>query len=148
VLLLAARGPRVAAVSRDEPVVTLPVPAAGRTVSFVVPRRDRYSFWLAGSTRRRVDVIVDGRPIGGADGQLNNRGQYVELARAVLGTGTHVLELRLEPDRFRPGASGPDYGSGPLVVALSEPPRAVAVLASAEATLLCGRRLDWVETLG
>ena len=148
VLQLAGRGSSVAAVVRDDPVRVLPVPASGQTVPFTLPRRDRYSIWLAGSTRDHHDVFVDGRRIGGAGYHLNNLGQFVELAEAVIGPGKHVLELRSARARLRPGVGGPDYGSGPVIVSVAAPPRAVSVLPSARASSLCGRTLDWVEALG
>ena len=145
---LARLGSSIAGVVRDDPVLTVPVPATGRMVPVTVSRRGRYSIWLAGSTRRRIDVLVDGRTIGGADGQLNNEGQYVELARADLSPGTHLIKLRSGRQALRPGTGGPDYGSGPLVVSLTDPPRTVTVLPSTQAPRLCGRPLDWVEALG
>jgi hypothetical protein len=148
VLQLADRGSSVAAVVRDDSVLVLPLPAAGQMVPFTVPRRDRYSIWLAGSTRDQVDVLVDGRRIGGAGYHLSNRGQFVELAEAVIGPGKHVLELRFGRARLRPGVGGPDYGSGPVIVSVATPPRAVSVLPSPRASSLCGRTLDWVEALG
>ena len=78
----------------DDPVLVVPVPVAGQSVPLTVPRRDRYAIWLAGSTRAHVDVLVDGRRIGGAGYHLNNLGQFVELADAVLVPGAHTLELR------------------------------------------------------
>ena len=145
---LASRGQAVAAASRDDPVLTLPVPARGQSVTVVLPRRARYSFWLAGSTRDRVDVLVDGRSVGGADGQLNNEGQYVELARARIGSGSHTVALRFERNRLLPGTGGPQYGYGPLVVAPTNPQRPLIVLPATQAGRLCGRTLDWVEALG
>lgn len=148
VLRLSGRGSNVAAVVRDDPVVVLPVPAAGQTIPFTVPRRDRYSIWLAGSIRAQVAVLVDGRPVGGAGYHLNNQGQFVELAQTVVGPGTHTLELRFVHPRLRPGVDGPDYGSGPVVVSAAAPRRAVSVVSPARASTLCGRTLDWVEALG
>ena len=114
----------------------------------MVPRRDRYAIWLAGSTRAHVDVLVDGRRIGGAGYHLNNQGQFVELADATLVPGAHTLELRFVRPRLRPGADGPDYGSGPLVVSVASPRRAVTVIPPARASSLCGLTLDWVEAIG
>jgi hypothetical protein len=145
---LASRGSAVAAVVRDDPLLTLPVPAGAQSLRVALPRRDRYSFWLAGSTRDRVDVIVDGRSVGGADGQLNNRGQYVELARAKLPAGSHTVGLRFERNRLRPGTGGPDYGFGPLVIAPTDSRRRLVVVPSAQAGRLCRRKLDWVEAVG
>ena len=148
VVQLAGRGASIAAVVRDDPVLVLPVPAPGQKVPFTLQRGDRYSIWLAGSTRDDVDVLVDGLRIGGAGYHLNNQGQFVELAEAAIGPGAHTLELRFARPRLRPGVDGPDYGVGPLVVSVAVPPRAVSVFPSARASSLCGRTLDWVEAVG
>ena len=147
VLQLALRGSSVAAVVRSDPVLVVPVPVAGQSVPLMVPRRDRYAIWLAGSTRAHVDVLVDGRRIGGAGYHLNNLGQFVELADAVLVPGAHTLELRFVRPRARPGVDGPDYASGPLVVSVAAPRRAVTVIPPARASSLCGPALDWVEAI-
>jgi hypothetical protein len=128
-------------------VQVFPVPARGQAVSVSLGRRARYSIWLGGSIRDRVAVIVDGRRVGEGGPQLNNLGQFVELATTVLDRGTHRLELRTSHSRLRPGSGGPDYGSGPLVVSLTNPPSTVTTLSSERAPSLCGRTLDWVEAL-
>jgi hypothetical protein len=144
---LATRGQRVAFVERRDPVRVFPVPARGQAIAVALPQRAQYSVWLGGSIRDRVGVFVDGRRVGRAGPQLNNLGQYVELAQTVLDRGTHTVELRRSHRRLRPGSSGPDYGSGPLVVSLTNPPRMVSTLAAEQAGRLCGRTLDWVEAL-
>ena len=144
---LAELGTSLAAVPRDDPVLALPVPAEGTAVRVTVPRRARYAIWLGGSTRRHIDVTVDGREVGGADPELNNLGQYVELAQAELSRGQHSIALQARHSPFRPGTSGEQYGVGPLVVSLARPPTAVTVVPSADASALCGRRLDWIEAL-
>ncbi len=148
VLQLARRGSSVAAFVRNDPVIVLPVPVAGQNVPLMLPRRDRYAIWLAGSTRDHVDVLVDGRRIGVAGYHLNNLGQFVELAETEIGPGAHTIELRFVHPRLRPGVEGADYGSGPLVVSVAAPRRAVTVIPPARASSLCGLTLDWVEALG
>jgi hypothetical protein len=146
-LQLAGRGASIAAVARNDPVLVLPVPAPGQKIPFMLQRGDRYSIWLAGSIRDDVDVLVDDLRIGGAGYHLNNEGQFVELAGAMIGPGRHELELRFVHPPLRPGVDGPDYGAGPLVVSVAVPRRAVSVIPPAQAKTLCGRALDWVEAL-
>jgi hypothetical protein len=145
---LAARATSVAAVPRDEIVLALPVPTQGQTLPFTLARGGRYSVWLGGSSRDGAGVLVDGRSIGRAEAQLNNLGQYTELARVVLAPGAHTVAIRFDSTPLRPGAGGPEYGRGPLVIAPTEPNRMLVALPSAEARRLCGRTLDWVEALG
>jgi hypothetical protein len=111
----------------------------GTTSPFVTGSPSLHSIWLEGSTRRTVDVTVDGRRVGSAAPQLNNEGQYVELARVHLRPGPHMLEVSFEQDPLTPGSGGADYGHGPVVVALTAPRRALVH------GPVCGRRLDWVE---
>jgi hypothetical protein len=142
---LATSGSTLAAVPRANPVA---VAAPAGPVRFDVSRRGRYSVWLGGSTRDNVDVIVDGRPVGRARPHLNNLGQFVELASAVLSRGTHSLQLRFTRRHLEPGAGGQRYGTGPLVIAPAEAARDVEVVATADARRLCGRKLHWVEAVG
>jgi hypothetical protein len=111
----------------------------GTKSPFVVRLPGLHSIWLEGSTRRTVDVTVDGRRVGSAAPQLNNEGQYVELARVSLRPGRHRVKLTFERDPLTPGSGGADYGHGRVVVALTAPHRALV------RGPLCGRRLDWVE---
>ena len=147
VLRLARRGSAVAAVSRDDPVHVLSVPAPGQTVGVALSNGGRYSIWLAGSTREHIDVIVDGRRVGGTRPHLNNLGQFIELASVELARGMHALELRLGRKRLEPGTGGLKYGIGPLVIAAAEPPRRLEVVPAGDARRVCGRTLDWVEAL-
>jgi len=145
---IAALGPRVAATLRPDPVLTFPLPAGGSAVSFVLPRPGRYSIWVGGSTRERIATVVDGRIVATADPQLDNDGQYVELAQVVLSAGRHSLALRRERAWWRPGEDAPDYGTGPLAISATDPRRQLVVLPRSRASELCGRSLDWVEALG
>ena len=137
----------MAAVARDDPVLTFPLPAAGGSVTFSLARTGRYSIWVGGSTREQIGVVLDGRVVARADPQLNNDGQLVELARVEIAAGQHTVALRRDSAWWRPVEGALYYGSGPLVVSLADPSEQVEVLPSDEAHSLCGRPLDWVEAL-
>jgi hypothetical protein len=144
---LAGRARLLAAVPRENPVVTIAEPARDTIYVFRIARRGRYSIWLGGSWRQHVTAVLDGRPVGASGLQLSNEGQLLELGDAVLAPGRHALELRFARAFLRPGTGGPEYGYGPLVVA---PPlrRSIVTVTPVNASSLCGRTLDWVEALG
>jgi hypothetical protein len=140
---LAQLGSTLAAVPRENPLTV----ASGSTAVFQAARRDRYSVWLGGSTRKRATAFVDGREIGSAGPHLNNEGQLIELGNALLAPGAHAVEVRFARDRLRPGTGGAEYGVGPLVVAPTTQRRRLVTVRAADATRLCGRTLDWIEAL-
>jgi hypothetical protein len=144
---LAAGASLVVAAPADDPVVEQP-PLDGRQVAFAIPRRGRYALWLGGSRRDGAVLLVDGRIVARGGPHLETAGQLTELGTVVLLPGEHAAEVSFEQGRLRPGARGPDFGSGPLVVAPASRRRALLVRAPAAARSLCGRMLDWVEALG
>jgi hypothetical protein len=115
-----------------------------------VPARARYSAWVGGSFRGRVELVVDGRRIATARHQLNNAGQYTPLGSVVLTPGRHAVALQVGGADLHPGSGGPMLLPGPGPVLLSSDSDAAAPVAvdPAQATRLCGRRLDWVEAIG
>jgi hypothetical protein len=140
---VARAGTEVVGAERDGDVDVLP---SGAT-AFTVRTPGLHSIWLAGSTRRTSEVYVDGRRVGTAAPQLNNEGQYIELARVSLSPGTHTFGVRFERDSLTPGSDGANYGYGPAVVSRTFPERALVRLPASQAARLCGHRLDWVESL-
>ena len=105
----------------------------------------RYSVWIGGSFRRRIEALVDGRLVGAQTDQLNNAGQYTLLGALTVGAGDHVMELRYETDLLAPGSGGAEYGLGPLVVRRAGDREPVSRLSASDAGDLCGRTLDWIE---
>ena len=108
----------------------------------------RYGFYLQGSVRNRLALVLDGVEIGSVEQQLNQSRQFLYFGTALLGAGSHEIELVLDGQSLAPGSGGPPEALGPLVlgpVANEDPP--VRTVTSAQAQALCGKNLDWVEAL-
>jgi hypothetical protein len=110
-----------------------------------VPRAARYRVWLAGSVRGSVHVSVDGRPAGEATTQLQNAGQWLELDAIRLARGAHRIHVTHSSSWLRPGTGGVHLPLGPL---LFQPLAPTSLLKHPIAASLCGRRLDWLESIG
>jgi hypothetical protein len=115
-------------------------------LSVAVPRTGSYEVWLGGSSRRPITVAVDGRRIGRVGAQLAEGPQYLPLGGARMAAGPHTLAIHVEDDALAPGVGGAPGGLGPLILRPAAGDRLVRVPA-AGATQLCGRRLDWIETV-
>jgi hypothetical protein len=115
-------------------------------VSVAVPGTGSYEVWLGGSSRRPITAAVDGRRIGSVGAQLAEGPQYLPLGVARLAVGPHTFAIRVEDDALAPGVGGAPGGLGPLILRPAAGDRLVRVPA-ANATQLCGRGLDWIETV-
>jgi hypothetical protein len=156
------------AVAKRAPVVTVPLdrtqhPPAWQPVGHAsllpvtpgtiearvrVRRTARYEIWLGGSVRPQVDLLVDGRPIGGVRHQLNNQGEYVLLGRARLGAGAHEVAIRFHGADLHPGSGGAPSPIGPLQLSSEDTAQVrVTHLPADRASELCGRPWDWIEAL-
>jgi len=120
--------------------------AAGVEVS--VSRHGRYGFYLQGSVRNRMTLLVDGREIGSVAKQLNAAKQFLYFGASALDKGAHEAVLVYEGQTLGPGSGGPPEPVGPLVLspARNEDPT-LRRATTAQAAKLCGKRLDWVEAV-
>jgi hypothetical protein len=137
---LARRGGRIAYVARPRvTVITLP---AGflHTLS-----AGRYAFWLGGSVRDGLELMVDGRPVGTLD-ELNNTGVYSPFGSIQLAAGPHRIDLRRNAPGLRPGARGPAPPVGPLAISTGDAHQRVSYVPARSASGICGRNLDWIES--
>ncbi len=124
----------------------IPGAAGTATLSVEVPRSRKFSLYLLGSIRNRLDLVIDGVTIGSVEEQLNPSRQFLDFGEAWIGSGPHEVELKLHGQTLRPGSGGPPEPIGPLVLdpAFNEDPPVREVPAD-QASELCGERLDWVE---
>lgn len=116
--------------------------------AFEVSRRARYGVWIGGSDHGRLEVRIDGTPLGEENHVLDHVGQYRELGSASLDAGIHRVELTIDRGGLAPGAGAEPSAIGPL--ALSTATAAESRLITVpilEASSLCGRQLDWVEAV-
>lgn len=113
-----------------------------------VPVARSLDFFLQGSVRNPLTLLVDGTELGSVEEQLNTARQFLDFGRARLGRGAHTVELVLGGQTPRPGSGGPPEPIGPLVLSpagAADPP--IREVSSSRARELCGKRLDWVEAL-
>jgi hypothetical protein len=113
-----------------------------------VPTGGTWEIWLGGSVKGRMRVSVDGRPAGSVRHFLNNLGLYVQLGSADLQPGAHTLELHYGGTDLHPGSGGRVPPIGPLILSSGDASTApVSLIPAARARELCGKRLDWVESI-
>jgi hypothetical protein len=113
-----------------------------------VPADARYSVWVGGSVRPRLELAIDGTAIDSVRHQLSSSGQYVWLGDARLDGGPHRITLRLGDPDLHPGSGGQPLALGPLALSRAEQPQARIVrVEPRHARRLCGRRWDWIEAL-
>jgi hypothetical protein len=102
---------------------------------------------VQGSFGRGFSVSIDGHPIGTVRHQLNPRGQFAVAGATALSPGTHTVQLTSPGGDLYPGDGGHNRLLGPVVLDPATDSRAVRLLPAARWRDLCGRRLDWVESI-
>jgi len=157
---------RLAAVERPEPLVaslsrgTVPLgwttDASGdvypsgagdlrTTVDVKTP--GTYGIWVGGGFRDRLTVLMDGRRVGSRRNQLNNDGQFTQLAETTLERGLHDVTLRYGGPDPHPGSGGVQFALGPLVLSATTADQSIRYVPPPKARSLCGTNLDWIEAL-
>jgi hypothetical protein len=133
--------------SAARPGALLPAGAGEARGTVSVPAAGRYSVWVGGSFHSRVELLVDGRPVGSARHELAHDHPYVWLGEVALTPGRHLVILRYTGPDLHPGSAGEPRPLGPVVLAPVAPRGEPVVVPAARARELCGLSLDWVEAL-
>lgn len=107
----------------------------------------RYAVWAQGSFSRRISILVDGKPAGHVQHMLNPRWTYTFAGSVSLQPGVHTVELVRARGNLAPGDGGRDRSIGPVVFDPSGRVRTVQQVPASGWRQLCGRRLDWVESI-
>jgi hypothetical protein len=133
--------------------VPSPLPEGDTVASFVAPAAGRYQVWLGGSFFRRLRVRLGPVQTASVHEQLNEAGEWTPLGSAPLGPGAHRVTLSygdaaLYPGSGGPGGAGPFFPVGPLAVVRTTTARPLTYVAPSAARSLCGKRWDWIESLG
>jgi hypothetical protein len=131
----------------------------GGSVEVGVP--DRYGFWMSGIFDRRVQLLLDGKPVDKARREFNfSFPRYIFMGTSRLSKGTHSLELHygdegdLHPGTGAKAAVSPSigarrvlFGFGPILFGRASPGWQVTPVKPSQAPRLCGKRLDWLEAI-
>jgi hypothetical protein len=126
------------------------IPGGAGTLSLTleIPRTERYDLYLQGSTRNRLELVVDGVEVGSAEEQLNSSQQFLYFGAQKLAAGPHEVNLVLHSQTLGPGSGGPPEPIGPLVLsAAPDQGLPVTTVPASEAEQLCGTSFDWIETM-
>ncbi len=125
----------------------LPTGAGTVETNIKVPTAGWYHLWLAGSFRDGIDLSVDDRRAAAERDVLNNNGQYTPFGRLFLSAGSHQLILDYSGPDLRPGSGGPQFAFGPVALTRDNDNGPVESVAAAKARMLCGKNLDWIESI-
>lgn len=159
----AAQGGRLVGVPHAEPIVVpaprlrgprgwsartgslVPTGAGTATGTVQTPAPGEYAVWLGGSFGRAVHLSIDGHGVGNVHDQLNNIGQFIQLASVHLAAGTHTLQFTLPRGDLRPGSGAQNVSLSSVVLAAPRDATSVVALTAEQA---CTGSFDWIEVLG
>ena len=143
----AAANGRLAFVPRRLPVVHQ-LENVMRSQSFAVTTLGgRYQAWLTATFPGRMEMRIDGRRIGVRRNRIEHIGQPVEFGTVDLAPGRHRVDLDYAGGGLRPG-SGANFGSlDRFVLAQTTEDVPVRTIPASRAHELCGRELDWIESV-
>ena len=116
----------------------------GRTGSTFNAGAGSFEIWFRGSFGRGAKVYVDGRYAGHAR-SVQTPQQMARVGSVTLTRGPHRLEIVRAGGNLQPG-NGQDEAYDTVFLAPDSTERLVDVPA-ASARSLCGRHLDWIETV-
>jgi hypothetical protein len=142
-----AQHPAAWAPDGTDPTNLRPYGPGTLTGRLTVTQPGRYQVWVQGSFGRRITVYVDNERVGAISAQLNGRGQFASPGGAGLSPGRHTIRLVRPSGSLYPGDGGRNRLLGPVVLDPASDSRAVHQLPASDWRSLCGRHLDWVESL-
>jgi hypothetical protein len=121
----------------------------GKLVSHIrVASPQVYELWLGGSFARGFQVAIDGTDVGTVENELSNIGGYAHVADVELDAGTHEVTLTYPHADLTPGSGNNSYTSLTAITLQPTKPKSRLITVPAErADELCGRPLDWVESV-
>ncbi len=146
VLRLATLGGTITTATRPRAIPLGYPPTRGELrVAVTVPETGDYVAWLGGDWRGLATISVDGREVGSRRHELNWPGLYTDLGTVRLPAGRHLVTIRATTGGWRPGSGGTPYSFGPAALSPVDSRDPVVTVRNPRA--LCGRRLDWVESV-
>ncbi len=117
------------------------------TMSVVIPHAGVYRLWVKGNTGRALHATIDGRAAGTVANDSGGEGNVLAFDAMKLGAGVHVLRLERASGSLRPGDAAFTNVRAVALEPLADEAHSVRSVAIGDWRGLCGRQLDWVETL-
>ena len=153
---------RLAATPRRPPVITQltdvvprawtagggvrPVTDGRARFTVTVPAAGSWRVWVGGTVLGRLDVRVDGKPVGSVRHELALGGQWLRFDALELGAGPHRIELHHRA-RLRAGTGRLVPALGPFALS-PEAPSGIETRPVKRWRELCDdRTYDWIEAL-
>jgi hypothetical protein len=112
-----------------------------------VPRAGTYRVWAAGNAGRAIHATVDGRAAGAVENASGGEGNVLQFGVVRLEAGRHVVRLARGGGGLAPGDAAPTTIGAIALEPLADDALPVREISLADWRALCGRQLDWVETV-
>ena len=112
-----------------------------------VPRAGGYRLWVQGDAGRALRASVDGRSLGSVANDSGGQGNVLRFGTVSLSVGRHVLRISRGGGGPAPGDAAPASISALALEPLADESHPVESVAIGDWRTLCGRQLDWVETV-
>ena len=120
----------------------------GRAAGTLQAPGGRADLWVEGSFGRELTVKLDGRVVARVGGHLNPRQTGLYAATLDVAAGEHRLEVTDEGGGLAPGNGGQNRLLGHITLTPPDPSGLpVRTIPAAQWRTLCGRSLDWVESV-
>ncbi|HEX5145415.1 MAG TPA: hypothetical protein VFV85_00225 [Conexibacter sp.] len=112
-----------------------------------VPRAGAYRLWVEGNAGRALSATVDGRPAGAVADDSGGEGNELAFGVVRIGPGTHVVRIERGGGSLRPGDAAYSNVRAITLAPLAGQAAPLASVAIGDWRTLCGRQLDWIETI-
>ena len=117
------------------------------TVRVDVPRTGTYRLWTQGNVGRALTATIDGRAAGSVANDSGGDGNVLRFDAVPLAAGTHVLRIRRGGGGLAPGDAAFTNIRAIALEPVADEGHPVDTLPLGGWRSLCGRQLDWVETV-
>jgi hypothetical protein len=156
-LRFAPRRPNVAPSLRASQRSPLAVLQPDGSVAFVgpgsvtarvrIPRAETYRLWTQGNVGRPLRATIDGRSAGSVANDSGGDGNVLQFDAVPLTVGTHVLRLERGGGGLAPGDAAFTNIRAIALEPVAADAQSLRSLPIDDWRVLCGKQLDWIETV-